>query len=312
MPDAVADLILARLLVPSKTPPTAGIVEKAITPLLRKTPAKGFVKAASADLRASRLVAPPGLTLTPSGRARALAYLRIDALPAKSNWGTVQAKYLLPLALGLTPDEAGRLDKSPKMAGFLLKRKFDLPVGATGPKALEALVCRLLGFPRCGGYRELAAAVVGRHVGSELRADQLETQGVRALLGTKGHDLKSLRSASLAGAFGSAEPETPAAPLDLPAFAARVLAAAKACPTGRFDHTKVFIAHVWRHLQADAAVAGLGIDGFKARLVEANQRRLVNLQTADLTQAFDAADLRESATVQFHSTFHFVLTGDAP
>ena len=47
-------------------------------------------------------------------------------------------------------------------------------------------------------------------------------------------------------------------------------AAAKACPTGRFDHTKVFIAHVWRHLQADAAVAGLGIDGFKARLVHVN------------------------------------------
>ena len=93
---------------------------------------------------------------------------------------------------------------------------------------------------------------------------------------------------------------------------AKVLAAAKACPTGRFDHTKVFIAHVWRHLQSDAAVASLGVDGFKARLVEANQKRLVSLLPADLTQAFSATDLRESATVQFHSTFHFVLTGDAP
>ena len=307
MPDAVADLILARLLVPSKKPPTAGVVEAAVTPLLHKPPTKGFVKAACEELHATGLITPPGLTLTASGRARALAYLGIDALPAKANWGTVQAKYLLPLALGLTTEEAGRLDKQPKLVGFLLKRKFDLPVGSAGPKALEALVCRLLGFPRCAGYDELAAAVVGRHVGSELRPDQLPTQGVRLLLGTTGHGLKSLRAASLAGAFGAKK-----SPDDLAAFAAKVLAAAKACPTGRFDHTKVFIAHVWRHLQSDGAVASLGADGFKARLVEANQKRLVSLLPADLTQAFSATDLRESATVQFHSTFHFVLTGDAP
>ena len=307
MPDAVADLILARLLVPSKKPPTPGVVEKAVTPLLRKPPTKGFVAAARAGLQAAGLLGPPGLTLTPAGRSRALAFLGTDALPAVSTWGTVRAKYLLPLALGVTSDEAGRLDSQPKLVVFLLKRKFDLPVGATGPKALEALVCRLLGFPRCAGYGDLAAAVVSRHVGSELRPDQLPVQGVRALLGTTGHDLKSLRAATLAGAFGAAE-----SPGDLAAFAARVLAAAKACPTGRFDHTKVFIAHVWRHLQTDAAVASLGADGFKTRLVEANQQRLVSLLPADLTQAFSATDLRESATVQFHSTFHFVLTGDAP
>ena len=311
MPDAVADLILARLLVPSKKPPAPGAVEKAVTPLLRKPPAKGFVAASRPGLQAAGLLTTPGLTLTPAGRTRALAYLGIDALPAKSNWGTVQAKYLLPLALGLTVEEAGRLDKQPKLVGFLLKRKFDLPVGATGAKALEALVCRLLGFPRCAGYDELAAAVVGRHVGSELRPDQLPTQGVRALLGTTGHDLKSLRAASLAGAFGSTErePEPPAATLDLAAFAARVLAAAKSCPTGRFGRNKVFIAHVWRHLAAGAA---LSLGDFKARLVEANQRRLLNLGPADLNPVFDAAELRESETLQYPSTFHFVLTGDAP
>ena len=58
MPDAVADLILARLLVPSKKPPAPGAVEKAVTPLLRKPPAKGFVAAYRPGLQAAGLFRP--------------------------------------------------------------------------------------------------------------------------------------------------------------------------------------------------------------------------------------------------------------
>ena len=311
-----ADLVLARLLPAAKKPPTGAVVQKDVAPLLREPPEKGAVAELAKALKADGLLADPGLTLTPSGRERALAYLRIQALPPTATWGTVRDKYLVPLALGLSVEEGERLSTGPMLAGHLLRRAFDLPIGA-GVKtpvdaAVAALVCRLVGFPGCRTFDELAAAAVSREVGERQppTAKEFKTQRVRMLLGTRSERVGDLRAKALAAAFGPAEPPPPAA-LDLPEFARRVVAAARACPTGRFDGDKVFISHVWRHLAPDADVRGLGLGGFKSRLAQANQQRLLDLLPADLIQAFDAADVRESATVQPPSTFHFIQTGDA-
>jgi len=89
-------------------------------------------------------------------------------------------------------------------------------------------------------------------------------------------------------------------------FAERVKAAARACPTGRYGDNKVFIAHVWRRLQADPDFAGMDLDTFKDRLAEANNARLLDLGRADLVQALDPDDVRQSELSYLNATFHFV------
>ena len=65
------------------------------------------------------------------------------------------------------------------------------------------------------------------------------------------------------------------AELDLAPFAARVLAAARACRSGRFGDNKVFIAHVWRALQNDAT-----FPDNRSRLVQESTRRGQSFPTA--------------------------------
>ena len=94
--------------------------------------------------------------------------------------------------------------------------------------------------------------------------------------------------------------------LDLPSFAERVKAAARACPTGRFGDSKVFIAHVWLSLQSDPAFRTMDLAAFKERLAEANNARLLDLSRADLVQAMDPDDVRQSEVHYLNATFHFV------
>jgi hypothetical protein len=46
---------------------------------------------------------------------------------------------------------------------------------------------------------------------------------------------------------------------------------------------------------------------FKNRLVEANQQGLLHLSKADLPEAMDPNDVRESETPYLNAVFHFVL-----
>lgn len=77
-------------------------------------------------------------------------------------------------------------------------------------------------------------------------------------------------------------------------------------PAGDGGDHKVFVSHLYDKVKNEPAVKGMSLDQFKTKLVEANIAGHVGLQTADLTQAFDPADLRASAVNQHPSTFHFV------
>jgi hypothetical protein len=98
---------------------------------------------------------------------------------------------------------------------------------------------------------------------------------------------------------------------DLEAFANTVRAAARHAPTGRFGDNKVFIGHLWRQLRDQPQIAPLGLDGFKAKLLEANRGRLLTLSRADLVQMMDPDDVRESETGHGTAASHFVLIGEA-
>jgi hypothetical protein len=134
-------------------------------------------------------------------------------------------------------------------------------------------------------------------------------------LGARRDDPKELRDTVLRAWIGEADraseqpsssPSPPLHVLDLPLFAERVKAAARVCPTGRFGDSKVFIAHVWLSLQSDPAFRTMDLATFKGRLAEANNARLLDLSRADLVQAMDPDDVRQSEVHYLNATFHFV------
>jgi hypothetical protein len=94
-------------------------------------------------------------------------------------------------------------------------------------------------------------------------------------------------------------------PQDDAAFAARVLAAARASKTGRFGDDKVFISHVLQQLTNEGARVN-DAEEFKDRLVSVHRRELLSLSRADLVEAMDSKDVAASETRYLNATFHFV------
>lgn len=108
-------------------------------------------------------------------------------------------------------------------------------------------------------------------------------------------------------------PEPAPAELPLDEFARKVVDTARGMDTGRFGDDKVFISHLYRRMQSDPALAGMDLDTFKRKLAEANNKRHLDVSRADLVQAMDPDDVRESESefprgfpdLPAH-TFHFV------
>jgi hypothetical protein len=191
--------------------------------------------------------------------------------------------------------------------------------GATVHTALEALACKQLGHPNETGWKGLRSVVLRRmlEVDDDLDDKQIFTQLVRKVTGTPKGGLEPLRKAILRRWIsGSALPHadsTTNGPVperrepELGEFAATVKAAARDCPTGRFGDNKVFISHVWRHLQREPNFPKLDLGAFKQRLNEASRAGLLRLSRADLIEAMDPTDVRESDTPYLNTTSHFIL-----
>ena len=107
--------------------------------------------------------------LTDAGRERALRFLGVAELRARTNWSTVIAKYLFPKAAGLSANAAAKLNNGDKLAAFVLKRKYGLAAGAgsTVNQVLEAIACKQLGFPEETTLDGLLCAVLSQLMGSE-------------------------------------------------------------------------------------------------------------------------------------------------
>jgi hypothetical protein len=87
----------------------------------------------------------------------------------------------------------------------------------------------------------------------------------------------------------------------LEAFASSVNDAARESPTGRFGDNKVFISHVYRTARWPGT-----LPGFRKRLIEAQRAGLVDLSRADLVEAMEPTDVRDSETRYLDTTWHFV------
>lgn len=327
-PGTLADLILARMALPAKTSPAPSVVRTDVGGLLHGRPLSADEFAAARDgLASAGLVTVKGrsVRLTGDGRRRALKFLGTDELPPRTNWKTVQTKYLFPKAVGLSAETAGRLTTGDELAAFVLKRKYDLPTGsgASVKAALEALACRDLGYPDESTLEGLMRAVLSRRLGADerLTVDGLAAQFPLFETGLNSVNLdvarKTLVRAWLTAArpepVPTAEPE-PAAEFDLAAFAGTVLALARVRPPAdRFHDNKVFIDAVWRASQREPGFPRMGLPEFKARLVDANRAGLLALSRADEVQSMPGELVSASETPYLNATFHFVLIqGDRP
>jgi hypothetical protein len=262
------------------------------------------------------------LTLTESGRCRALAFLGTDALPAKMTWTTLIPKYLVPRALGVELSNGPavkRLSREDGLAGVLLKRQFGIMETSKESldSVLEAIVCKTLGY-EAASLKDLKQQVMARLLDAKdgTIPKQAKHQA-RALL--KANNLGQLRSKAFAVWVAAGDDRVqPGAEatcvdsFDLHEFARTVLAAAGGCPTGWFGNNKVFINHVYRHLQGEPAFRDMSLDDFKQRLVQANQNAWLELSRADLVAVMDANDVRESETFQRGATYHFLFVNKEP
>ena len=221
------------------------------------------------------------LQLTEAGRAEVHGAFDVPAgaPPGRHGWAWWRDRYAVPRALGVRhADTAGALRVA------LLRRCYlpELPAGAPA-----------------GGL----LATVDLLLAKRLRTPQASPNAFRAA---------ALRE-WVAGGPGEPPAPVPAVapgaarlPGDLPAFAARVRAAAQRGVTGRFGDRKVFISHVWNELLAAGHAAPDEEPLFKERLVQANTAGLLRLSRADLAGAHDVQDVRASETPYLGEIFHFL------
>jgi hypothetical protein len=328
----VGNLILARLLTAGKRSPSPKKLKDDLARFFKFPPSEEQWQRYFQELEQAGMLELRPYRLTDAGRETGLEFLGLRELPPRTNWNTLRNRYLLPKALGL-PDSSQetlkRISRKPNLEAVLLAARYELPPGAasTLKNAVEALACKELGYPGETSVDAVKARVLCKLLGTSERLPmkEIQKQLPRVAVGARNSKPDALRDALLqrwADPIGTSqpapasaiqtepepEPETEAVErLDLPAFARTVQAAARTSPTGKFGENKVFINHVWRHLQHEPGLPHLNLTAFKSALTEANHAGLLQLSRADLVQVMDQADVQESETPYLDAKFHFVL-----
>jgi hypothetical protein len=321
--DQTDRLILARWLSPSTAVKIRGDVGKLAARAGSSDWAAEFESRRS-RLLAAELLRPKGgaksktFELTEAGRHEALMFLGLPEPPPKLTWAALQTDYLVPLAMGMRPDsdDARRIKKAAALKVALVARARQLPLGpaATLKNALAVLAWKLLGVESTAPFTAenvVQQLVFHQPPGKKLTTDRVTSALAAAAVGARTGSLSELRSSAIRQWLSPAEHAAPAerpnlTDFNLPAFAERVLAAARRSASGRFGDNKVFISHVYRGLDGDPAAAESDLPQFKRRLLEANREGLLRLSRADLVEAMDPDDLRDSATMHDNATFHFI------
>jgi hypothetical protein len=254
--------------------------------------------------------------LTAEGHRRGLEFLGVPQLRPKTTWAVLRKTYLPARVLGLSASAEAvfkALSSEPAFQAVLLKRQFDLSI-AELPKpdeATDALAWKLISFEgenRKFNPKNVKTALFNRALGDGHTADfkKAATRLLARAVGARRNDSKELRDAVVRGLIDREENGHSQPPVDLASFAEQVKSVARECPTGRFGDNKVFIIHVWNALQSDPTFRSMGLDTFKEQLTEANNARLLDLSRADLVQAMDPDDVRQSEVHYLNATFHFV------
>jgi DNA-binding HxlR family transcriptional regulator len=268
------------------------------------------------------------LVLTPEGRRIVLEVLGMESLPPKTTWAKLKSTQLVALALGKPGQAIGGL----KVEILRVHHGLELVEKPTIKQAADAMAAKLLGLEAGQPFNadnilrkllrdagidlplgkkpspaSISEALFHRELGDPSAKKPLDLIATRSV-GARNQKADELGSAILRTWISRSEPLDLPAPLDLEDFARRVSEAAQTSPSGWFGDAKVFISHVWRVLRDDPTFQGMDDAHFKARLIEAHRGRLLELGRADLVEAMDPADVRESATPYLNAVYHFVRT----
>ncbi|WP_375757137.1 hypothetical protein [Corallococcus exercitus] len=261
-----------------------------------------------------------GLALTGPGRQQALKFLRVES-PKGLTWKRVKQQHLLAKGLGLPGSKPalGRLSDADGVRALVLKRAHKVagPETPTLAQVRDRLLWRQLGVETEEAFslRAVQAHLLGKLLEQEVSDPKrgVEQLAARAV-GASRVDAEVVRLAALREwVLAEAAPVQPgtsaeaarveAPPSDTASFARRVLAVARALPTGRFGDNKVFISHVWKAMQPEWSSR----DAFDSALLSANRQRHLSLSRADVTSAMSASDVNESEVRAYGATFHFVV-----
>lgn len=295
----LAELILLRLLAPEK-PGREGVTRSRVIADLRPLWPEGSGTTtawAEAFAGAWRGLTDAGhvssggrgcarLGLTPAGETGARAAFGLPAegeLPA-GGWPALREGFALPRALGVKGADAKSMRTADGLRAALLRRF--LLDGARGADTLREAVDLLLA----------RTLVVPRPTLAEFRRAALRRGLLTERPGHPAEPPADVPARSVSGGL----------PEDLPAFATLVRETARQVPTGRFGEHKIFIVHVWRALLGAGRAGATEEAVFKERLVRAHTTGLLSLARADLTGAFDPADVSGSEVHFHHAAFHFL------
>ncbi len=283
--DRLDNIVIARLMSSHKDS-TPNAIAKHLEPLLGATgqPVRQAVEAAVARLRDAGLIAPvmegkKPLRLTSTGEEAGKALLGDMVTPGRIKWDSIKKTYLAALALGIRFTAKAQIDKfrtNKTFQALLLKRRFDLPLPEqpTLTQAVNTLTAKLV------------------------KARRADVQACYDPV------LRDWLTKAVTVAEPTSEPDTPVQLATLEQFAAAVLDAARAAPTGRVGTNRMFIAHAWRQFhQRHPHIAEAA---FRQRLIEANNKLLLHLARADLVLNLDPADVRASELTYQNAVFHFI------
>lgn len=287
------------------------------------------------------LVTDKPLRLTERGREAATALLGFDP-GAKAKWTVVKNRFLVATALGIKPprERLERLGTADGLYAAVLVQHFGLPTEDVPTKAaaLDAMAWQQLSFPHEAALpaqkRFTRKAVLeyalfdGKPASNPLlRLAAIATGAPRAEKIRNviiGRWLRSLDRAETTETIGNVEAGSTQAPesreaasheprpdaLELGEFANRVRELALHAAEGRFGRHKVFISHLWRRYRDDPATAEIDRATFDRYLLDAGRRGLLTLNRADLVEAMNPQDVRESEVRHPDGvgTVHFVRT----
>jgi hypothetical protein len=336
---AISALVLARLLVAGDKAQSASQIKKDFEPLLAhrlvgeilseridRTLAELEASGLVTQVRAKSKKAAIKILLTVDGRRQGLRFLGLAQLKPKTTWAAIKKTHLPACALGISDLSDATIKALSADTGFkamLLTKQFKLPLAGcpTLKDATGTLFWKLIGFDSTKPFSvtEVQKALLDRELGDNRPANSKKAidRLLAQCLGARCDDSKELRTTVVRGwidqeDFGEKSPPSPESPpleFNLSSFAERVKAAARGCTTGRFGDSRVFIVHVWRAFESDqseSAFRSIDLAAFKGHLTEANNARLLDLSRADLVQAMDPDDIRESEVRYLNATFHFV------
>jgi hypothetical protein len=324
-PERLADLVLARLAVPSAKPPSPSSVARAlfsfVSGQLRQHEWQRAFGEALERLRERHWIEARQLQLTESGRAHLQAALQLRNAPSAKTWAQFRKRYL-PRFFLEGAEAFG--EAAPSCAAAVLAERLGVPlrVDSTPQQVLDAWLARTLGLGQLS-LDELRNTLLAKELGLPRRKNKAETlrlsiahlsgapsaQPDPVLVALTARWLQAETPAAAGASPARAEPATELEPAELGRFARRVRAAADDPQARRYGDNKVFIGSVWQALRADSEIGKLGEAGFKRRLVEAHRRGALVLGRADLVAAMDPRDVHASETRHQDATYHFIHRG---